>query len=169
MPTRPPISTKFFADKNVCGIALGIPNAALGGGEIGVLARTVDGTGGQWVQADRGARPGQTPFLTGDSLGDYNTAQPVDDAQFVPVLAHSLEHTGGYAPADAKRVAATLLPDILPFDPARPVAYPDNGRALTDDVQDHFLAILTGGKVTTDGVGPHTDLLPDFPYLGPAH
>ena len=36
-------------------------------------------------------------------------------------------------------------------------------------VQDHFLTILTNGKVTTDGVGPHGDLLADFPYLGPPH
>jgi len=159
----------FFADKNVCSIVLDIPNTALAPGKIGVWARTIDGAGGKWVQADRGAKPGQTPFLTGDSLGAYNAAQPADDAQFVPVLAHSLEHTGGYAPADATRVATTLLPDMLAFDHTRPAAYPDNGRALTDDVQDHFLGILTGGKVTTDGVGPHTDLLADFPYLGPPH
>jgi hypothetical protein len=44
-----------------------------------------------------------------------------------------------------------------------------NGRALTDDVQDGFLAILTNGKVTEDGVGPHHDLLTEFPYLGPPH
>jgi hypothetical protein len=159
----------FFADKDVCSIVLDVPNAALGPGKVGVWARTVDGTGGKWVQADRGARPGQTPFLTGDLLGDYNLAQPVDDAQFVPVFAHSLEHTGGYASADATRAAASLLPDIMPFDHTRPAVYPDNGRALTDDTQDHFLSILTNGKVTTDGVGPHTDLLADFPYLGPPH
>jgi len=29
-----------------------------------------------------------------------------------------------------------------------------------------FLAILTNGKVTKDGVGPHVDLLAEFPYLG---
>jgi hypothetical protein len=159
----------FFADKDVCSIVLDIPNTALAPGKVGIWARTLDGTGGQWVQADRGARPGQTPFLTGESLGAYNAAEPADDAQFVPVLAHSLEHTGGYAAADAARVAATLLPDILPFDCTRPAAYPDNGRALTDDVQDHFLAILTNGKVTSDGVGPHSDLRADFPYLGPPH
>jgi hypothetical protein len=40
------------------------------------------------------------------------------------------------------------------------------GRTLTDDVQDAFLAILTNGKVTEDKVGPHGDLLAEFPYLG---
>jgi hypothetical protein len=103
----------------------------------------LDGAGGRWVQADRGARPAQTPFLTGEAIAAYNAAEPADDRQFVSVFAHSLEHAGGYAATDAERVAATLLPDILPFDHTRPASYPENGRALTDDVQDHFLTILT--------------------------
>jgi hypothetical protein len=62
-----------------------------------------------------------------------------------------------------------MLPDILRFDPARAASYPNNGRTLTDNVLDHFLTILTNGKVTTDGVGAHIDLLAEFPYLGPPH
>ena len=38
------------------------------------------------------------------------------------------------------------------YDPRRPVAYPDNGRLLTDDVGDSNVAIFTKGKVTEDGV-----------------
>ena len=30
-----------------------------------------------------------------------------------------------------------------------------------------FVAVLTNGKATKDGVGPHSDLLAEFPYLGP--
>lgn len=159
----------FFADKNVSSIVLEVPNSSLGSGKIGIWARTLDGAGGLWVQADRGARPAQTPFLAGEANAAYLAAEPRDDAQFIPVFAHALEHAGGYAAADAERVAATLLPDILPFDPTRPASYPENGRALRDDVQDHFLGIFTNGTVTTDGVGPHSDLLADFPYLGPPH
>lgn len=92
--------------------------------------------------------------------------EPADDARFIPVFAHSLEHIGGYAPTDARRLAATLLPDIMQFDPARPTSYPANGRALTDDVLDEFLTILTNGKMTSDNVGPHYDLLSEFP-VGP--
>ena len=40
---------------------------------------------------------------------------------------------------------------------------------LTDDVLDHFLSVLTNGKMTTDGVGAHNDLLASFPYVGPPH
>jgi hypothetical protein len=36
-------------------------------------------------------------------------------------------------------------------------------------VMDHFVSILTNGKVTRDNVGPHQELLASFPYLGPPH
>jgi hypothetical protein len=66
-------------------------------------------------------------------------------------------------------VAGTLLPDVLPYDPTRPALFPDNGRTLTDDAFDSFIRVLTNGKVTADNVGPHGDLLPEFPYVGPPH
>jgi hypothetical protein len=59
-----------------------------------------------------------------------------------------------------------VLPDILPFDRRKPAAYP-NGRVLTDDVFSARFAWLTRGKVTSDGLKPHDDLLTEFPYLGP--
>jgi hypothetical protein len=159
----------FFADRDVCGIVLEVPNSALGPGKVGIWARTLDGANGSWVQADRGARPAQTPFLVGEERNAYLTAEPVDDARFIPVFAHSLEQAGGYSQDEARRVAKTLLPDLMRFDPTRPASYPNNGRGLTDDVLDHFLTILSNGKVTTDGVGAHSDLLTEFPYLGPPH
>jgi len=131
------------------------------------------GSGGRrgvgWVQADRGALPAQTPFLAGEQNAAYLAGEPADDARFVNVFAHALEHTGGYIQEEARRVAGTLLPDILRYDPTRPASFPNNGRALNDDVSDVFLGILTNGKVTEDKVGPHDDLLGQFPYLGPPH
>jgi hypothetical protein len=162
----------FFADKDVCSIVLEVPNVLLGTKGVGLWARTAipaKGAAGSWTQVDRGARPSQTPFLSGDQNEAYRAGEPKDDARFVAHFAHSLEHTGGYSPDESKRVAATLLPDLLRFDPTRPASFPMNGRALTDDVSDYFLAILTNGKVTSDKVGPHDDLLADFPYLGPPH
>jgi hypothetical protein len=85
------------------------------------------------------------------------------------VFAHTLEHTGGYTPDEAERTARTLLPDIMPYDPTRPASFPSNGRTLTDDAADAFMAILTNGKVMGDKVGPHHDLIAEFPYLGPPH
>src|SRR5580700_7901628 len=159
----------YFADKDVCSIVLEVPNSALGSGKMGLWARTLDGASGKWVQADRGARSNQTPFLAGEQNAAYLAAEPADDARFVPVFAHALEHTGGYTPAEATRVAGTLLPDVLHYDPTRPAVYPNNGRTLTDDVVDFFLPLLTNGKVKDDKVGPHKDLLAAFPYVGAPH
>jgi Domain of unknown function (DUF4331) len=159
----------YFADADVCSIVLEIPNSALSTKKLGIWARTLDGTSGKWVQADRGARPNQTPFLAGEQNAAYLAAEPADDPRFVAVFAHALEHTGGYTPAEATRVAATLLPDVLHYDPTQPAAFPNNGRALTDDVVDFFLPLLTNGKVKGDNVGPHKDLLADFPYVAAPH
>jgi hypothetical protein len=159
----------FFTGKDVCSIVLEVPNSALGAGKAGLWHRTVDGTGGKWVQADRGALASQSVFLTGDERAAYQAAQPADDGRFIPVFAHSLEHTGGYTPEAATRAARALLPDILPYTPGKPARYPTNGRALTDDAIDAFLPILTNGKVTSDNVGPHSDLLAAFPYVGAPH
>jgi hypothetical protein len=162
----------LFADKDIGSIVLELSNAVLGPGQVGLWARTLipaDGAGGSWVQADRGARPSQTPFLAGEQNEAYLAGEPADDARFVAVFAHALEHTGGYTPEEARRVAETLLPDLLRYDPTRPASFPDNGRTLTDDASDTFLAILTNGKVKQDNVGPHGDLLAEFPYLGPPH
>jgi hypothetical protein len=146
-----------------------MPNAALGPKRVGLWARTLDGAGGVWVQADRGALPQQAVFLVGSEREAYLAGEPANDARFIAVFAHALEHTGGYAPEEARRVAGTLLPDMLSYDPTRPASFPSNGRTLTDDAADAFLAVLTNGKVTGDKVGPHIDLLAEFPYLGPPH
>jgi hypothetical protein len=161
----------FFADSDVCSIALELPNSELGDGAVGLWHRALVSEGdASWVQVERGARTQVVPFLVPNEEKDaYAGSEPADDARFVDVMAHSLEHTGGYSREEAKQVAGTLLPDILRYDPTRPVAYPENGRLLTDDVADAFMAILTNGKVSDDKVGPHQDLLPEFPYLGPPH
>src|SRR5712691_5584224 len=157
----------FFIDKDVCSIVLEMPNSALGPKRVGLWARTLDGAGGAWVQADRGALPAQAVFLVGSEREAYHAGEPADDARFVASFAHALEHKGGYAPEEARRAARTLLPDVLSYDPTRPASFPGNGRTLTDDAADAFLAVFTNGKVTQDKVGPHGDLLSAFPYLGP--
>jgi hypothetical protein len=160
----------FFADKDVCSIVLEVPNEALGGSPVTIWHRTLVAENGGWVQADRGARPSQSVFFCpGEEKAAYLGGEPATDARFVDSFAHALEHAGGYSADEARRVAGTLLPDVLPYDPSREAAYPTNGRALTDDVADHFLTIFTNGKVRGDGVGPHTDLLDEFPYVAPPH
>ena len=162
-------SVDFFADKDVCSIVLEVPDSALGAKEVRLWARTLAlGDGGGWVQVERGARPAQAVVLV-EERDAYLGGEPADDGRFLAGFAHALEHTGGYTPAEAKRVAGTLLPDVMPYDPTRPASFPDNGRALTDDAFDWFMRVLTNGRVTGDSVGPHGDLLREFPYVGPPH
>ena len=159
----------FFADKDVCSIVLEVANSELGTKPVDLWARTLVEEVGGWVQADRGALPAQAVFLVGTEREAYLAGQPAEDRRFVADFAHALEHTGGYAPEEARRAARRLLPDVLSYDPTRPASFPSNGRSLTDDAADAFLAVLTNGKVIEDKVGPHGDLLSEFPYLGPPH
>src|SRR5215813_10931731 len=78
----------FFADKNVCSIVLEVPNSVLGTKRLNLWARTLVGTSGGWVQADRGALPAQAVFFVGDERDAYLAAEPADDARFVGVFAH---------------------------------------------------------------------------------
>lgn len=53
-------SGDFFGDKDACSIVLEVPNSILGRKEVGLWARTLipaDDASGEWIQADRGARP----------------------------------------------------------------------------------------------------------------
>jgi Domain of unknown function (DUF4331) len=165
----------FFADVDVCSIVLEVPNSALGHKKLSVWHRTLvpaNGAGGGWIQAERGARPLQLFLvfgLSGVERDAYLAGEPAGDDRFIAAFAHALEHTGGYTPHEAERLARTMLPEVLSYDPTRPASFPDNGRSLTDDAVDAFLTTLTNGKVTEDKVGPHSDLLAEFPYLGPPH
>jgi hypothetical protein len=158
----------FFADKDVCSIVLEVPNSALGAKEVRLWPRTLTPGDGGWIQVEHGAQPAQAVVLV-EERDAYLGGEPADDERFLAAFAHALEHTGGYTPAEAKRVAGTLLPDVLSYDPTRPASFPDNGRTLTDDAFDSFIRILTNGKLTEDKVGLHSDLLLEFPYVGPPH
>ena len=164
------VGADLFAKGDICSIVLEMPNAALGAPEVRLWARTVARSNdGRWVQIERCARVLQARFLGGDQSEAYGAAEPKDDAQFVDVFAKTLQRTGGFSPEEARRVAGTLLPDLLPYDPQRPVFYPVNGRRLSDDAVDSFLTVVTNAEVTQDGIGPHGDLLVEFPYVGVPH
>ena len=107
---------------------LEVTNSGLDPKEIGLCHRALDGVSGKWVQADRSARSSQTLFLAGEANAADLAGEPGDDAHFVAVFAHSLEHTGGYTPEEATRTARTLLPDILYYDPNGPGG--DHDRSL---------------------------------------
>ncbi|MBZ0304224.1 MAG: DUF4331 domain-containing protein [Anaerolineae bacterium] len=160
-----------FAEANIFGIVLEVPNGALGpGAQMGVWARTVALVDGELGQVDQVGRPLVTAVFNPTAEEQHHFVETLPSRQraaFLPRFITILQ-AAGYAEADATRIAQELLPDILPYDYARPTGYP-NGRVLTDDWLDSMIALITNGKQTNDLVGPHTDLLNDFPYLGAPH
>jgi len=164
----------FFANLNVFGIVLEVPNReGLGPNRnVGVWARTLIPATMQpdhFVQADQMGRPAiNTVFNHGNDKNVFNATQPVDqragfETSFIATL------TGfGHPAAEAKSIAELLLPDILTYDYGSAAGFL-NGRKLTDDVIDIELALVSNGAVTSDGVGAHTDYLSHFPYLGAPH
>jgi hypothetical protein len=157
-----------FANRNILSIALEVPSEMLGAGpEIGVWAAVSVRRDGELVQVDRGGNPTINPFVNPNDVKDqFNARQPADDvANYLRPWSKLLEENG-HTPDEAAAAARIVLPDILRYDRARPAAYP-NGRAVTDDVFSARFAWLTNGKVSSDGLKPHDDLLAEFPYLGP--
>ena len=159
----------WFSDKDICSIALEIPISELGGGvSLNLWVRTLLQVNGIWVQADRGARPTQTPFMADAQRDAYLDGEPSQDDRFVAMFTRVLQQTGGYTPQGAEAAARSLLPDVLPYDPKKNSAYPANGRTPRDDGKGVFLTVFNG-KLTWDKTGPHADLLNEFPYLGAPH
>ena len=171
----------FFADKNVFGIALDVPNRLLGKNpKIGIWTRTLVPMTLQpdhLTQADQMGRPAiNTVFNHGNDKNLFNVTQPAaqpstptgNGQTFLELFTSELEALGGYSADQALAIAKILLPDVLTFDYSSSAGFL-NGRRLQDDVIDIELNLVTNGKVTGDGVGPHTDYLSEFPYLGNPH
>src|ERR1700674_5759963 len=87
---------------------------------------------------------------------------------FVDVFHSELQRLGGYSAKQALAIAEMLVPDVLSFDYSSSDGF-WNGRHLHDDVMDVMLQLVTNRNITSDGVGPHTDYLSEFPYLGQPH
>jgi hypothetical protein len=181
----------FFADKNVYGIVLDVPNYLLGSNpKVGIWTRTrvpMTMQPERLTQVDQMGRPGiNTVFNHGNDKNLFNVTQPADQRGMISTVAPTVGQTllsvfqqelqalsegspkGQYTADQALGVAQILLPDVLTYDYTSSAGYL-NGRRLRDDVIDISLNLATNGKVTGDGAGPHTDYLADFPYLGNPH
>jgi Domain of unknown function (DUF4331) len=160
-----------FLDKNVFSMVLELPNSALGNNSrVGIWGRVlIPKDGNPFFQIDRMGRPLVNVVFTKDGDKDtFNRIEPTRDRELFTEKFTDLFASSGRSPKDAQQTALSLLPDILDYDYASPAGY-RNGRTLTDDIIDTQLAVLTNGAVTADKVGPHQDLLTDFPYVGPPH
>ena len=167
----------FFIDKNVFGIVLEVPNTALGSKpKVGIWGRTLIPQGDDVVPVDRMGRPAiNTVFNHGQSKNIFNSIDPsadrsalnADAVTFVQSFVATLE-SFGHSAANAQSITDILLPDILLYDYSSSAGFL-NGRRLQDDVIDIELNLVSNGTVTSDMVGPHTDYLSEFPYLGIPH
>ena len=161
----------FFADKNVFGIVLEVPNSALGAHpQVGVWARVLVPHDGKMVQGDRAGRPGVDSVFnqsTDDKI-TWNSQEPSKDRErFLGKFTSVFEHSG-YPSDQAVILAGSQLPDLVTYDYSSAAGAP-NGRNLTDDVFNALIALLSNGHVPADGLRPHDDLLPGFPFLGNPH
>lgn len=161
----------FFADKNVFGIVLEVPNSALGPNpQVGVWGRVLVPHDGRLVQGDRAGRPGIDNNFnqSDDDKRIWNQQEPSRDRElFLDKFTGVFEHAG-YPRDHAATLAASLLPDLLTYDYSSAEGAP-NGRNLTDDVINMGIALLSNGAVPHDGLRPHADLRADFPFLGSPH
>lgn len=159
---------------NVFSIAIEMPTSALGANpDLRIWGRcSLRGEDGELLHVDRAGHPSVSSFFNTDETKEaYNAGEPVDDREnFIGQFIHLMGHTGGYSRDEAIAAidAEGTLPDMLTYDPSRPAKYP-NGRTFTDDVIDYRLAFLTKGDCPPSGLSPHTDTMPEFPYLGPPH
>jgi hypothetical protein len=185
--------TDFFANLNTNAIVLSIPNSQLPD-TIGVWATTQYRSDGRWKAADQMGRPAiNTVFNPAADKNLFNRTPPsrqatAYDGKFRTNVINglkffsSLDSEGAYSDAQAAALASVLIPDVLVYSRSSSLPAPLNGRALADDVIDVELNVTTGGDplglfadrdatgaVPGDGVGPHTDYLSRFPYLGKPH
>ena len=191
------MQSDFFAQLNTLAIVVEVPDSKLGN-QIGVWATTSSEDGRRESQVDRMGRPAintvvnsSGPIVGADpnAKNVFNAGKPKRDAAnftagTIAALKafSSLDTELAYSDAAAGALAGVLLPDVITYDTATAAAGPLNGRALADDVIDVELRIVTGGDplelfddrdadgaINTDGIGPHTDYMAEFPYLGIPH
>jgi hypothetical protein len=159
----------FFIDKNVFSVVLEMPNAALGEGQVGFWCRVLGPENGDLSQIDRMGRPlTNLLYNEGEDKNAFNQVGPEQDRELFLETFEAVLEANGYASGEARAIAETLLPDILAYDHRAAAAFP-NGRRLDDDIVDAALDLFTNGRITSDGVSPHRDMLYSFPYLGAPH
>ena len=159
------------AERNVLGIVVEVPNEVLGaGGPIRIWGRTTAPVNGEIVTIDQAGRPGTNNAFNvpGEDRLEFDATPSGEQLNRFRDRFLAFLGSLGYSDAEAADLLPGYLPDVLSFDPSQPPGYP-NGRRLTDDTADLLLSLLTRGHLTSDLVGPHTDLLDEFPYLGAPH
>ncbi len=170
--------TNFFEGRNISAIVVEIPSDMIGTGLVhGWATCSLYGHAPE-VQVSRWGLPLITnAFMPDmDMREDFNRAVPADDVSrfgaHIGGIAEKLSGLAGSAAdpvAYGRRVAARLLPAILPYELGSKAAFDFvgfNGRGLTDDAMDVILTLATNTPLG-DGVAPDPRRVrKDFPYFG---
>lgn len=166
----------FFAGLNTLALVLELPASSViadGNTKFGIWGRTFATTtritGGLKVnstsQFDRMGRPAINTVLVKSSNKDlFNKGNPVNDrAKFEPDAVGIIQSLGNTA-SGAQALGDILFPDILTLDLSAAVGFP-NGRALSDDVIDGELKLITTNNSASDCVANDSAFRTTFPYL----
>ena len=164
-----------FEGRNVLSIVLELPNTVFAKPDLKVWGTISLLRANEVKQVNRWGRPlsafvfNQTP----EQMDEWNAAPPSRDtaafyrrgADYLATIAKAAGTTQdpkGYA----ERVAASLLPDAMPYRVGTKAFYGFagiNGRTLTDNTFDVFMTTVTN-QVVTDGART-VDAQAAFPYV----
>jgi hypothetical protein len=175
-------TTNLLFGSNVHAIVLELPRSMLDAPAAGIWATTALRGRGDWMQVDRCALP-LVPALFGlnDELAGpgHNGTSPHDDrarygAAVTAGAARAAKALGTAADPHAHgiRVAAALLPDILPYRPGTKASFSPggavSGRGLTADAAEAVLSLVMGTHIPfgLDASSASGALRAVFPYLG---
>lgn len=110
-----------FAHHNVFSIVLEVPNDALGlAGRVGVWARTGAPEHGAPAVVDQAGRPLVNALFnpTPEDQHAFNRTPPAQQRERYLARFTAALQGFGYSDGAAAALAAELLPDILPYEPA---------------------------------------------------
>ncbi|WP_036555877.1 DUF4331 family protein [Nocardioides insulae] len=170
----------FFADRNVTVIVLEVPVEAIAPAGTAVHAWATVSLYGHApeVQVSRWGLPLMTHIylVQAPDKEEHNQIHPAAETEshldlvrsairHATSLAGAVEDPAAYADAQARR----LVPSRLPYVLDTPAAFETdrfNGRALTDNVMDAMLSLLTGTSIENGIRVVAENTLEEFPYFG---
>ena len=96
----------FFKDKNVCSIAIELPNSELTASSLGIWCRVLVKDRERWIQVERGGRPMQAVFLVGEKREAY-----LSESQRMMIASLASSHTNWNTQAAIPRRTRQLSPE----------------------------------------------------------
>ena len=168
----------IFEKRNITAIVLEVPTASIGSGLVHSWGTVSLYGHAPEIQVARWGLPLITHmYMPNMAIREqFNKSTPSDDATlFAPRFEDAatrmtqLAGTSAHPAEYGKQLAARFVPNVLPYQLGTAAAFDFvdfNGRALTDDVMDVMITLMTNSALA-DGVIPPADRVSEkFPYFG---